>query len=102
MSEEEKPETIEEDTGEEKPETEKEPEREPEKPLTRKELEDILNKRFPPKPPKTKAEKVKGEGGEKTEIDAPTCPRCHDPVISARYEGKTGYYCKRCGRFYIV
>jgi hypothetical protein len=96
--------------NEEKPEIEEpeEPTEEPEKieetekPLTRKDIEEIFNrsieKRFPRKPAKTRADKPPKPEAEETK----DCPRCKRPLIEATYKGESGYYCKECGKFYAV
>jgi hypothetical protein len=74
-----------------------------EKPITRKEIEELIEAAKPKHPPKTRAEKVRGEGEEPTKIDeTPTCPKCHRPVRPAEYRGRLGYACYQCGRFYLV
>jgi hypothetical protein len=83
---------------------EKHSEEESEKPLTRKDIEDIFNKslekRFPRKPAKTRAES-KPEKKE-SEPDRRICPNCHDELTPIEYKGEFILWCKRCYKTYAV
>jgi len=83
---------------EEEEETQEQIKEEAKKYITAEDVDEILNKKFPQKEPKTRAKKMpkEDEEGEIDVKDQPTCPKCRKVVK----ETADGWVCFNCGKYY--